>query len=140
MDCIKRLIEKYIDALGFNKVEFIGPLIVYAVLILWTILVSLILSFFEKYELKWAKYSFFVLVFGSLMIFCRKFVLWCIAIIVGGLAWVAVTAFVYININEYVGLVLGVIPYCYTAWKIFFGKLVKDAIESFKMLRKSMML
>lgn len=138
MDCIKRLIEKYIDALGFNKVEFIVPLLICTVLILWIILVSLILNFFEKYELKWAEYGFYVLIFGSLAVYCRKFVFWCIAIIAGGLAWVAVTAFVYINVNEYVGLVLGAIPYCYTAWKIFLGKLVKDAIESLKMLRKSM--
>ena len=138
MDCIKRLIGKCMDGLWFNKDEFVVHLIICAVTLLWIILVSAIMSLCWKYNLKWVEYGFYVLVFGTLMIFFRKLVFWCIVISVGGLAWVVVTAFVYINLNENVGLFIGAIPYCYTAWKMFLGKLVKSAIESLKLLNKSL--
>ena len=138
MDYIKGIIEKYIDWLGFNKDEFIVYLIICVIPLLWLILVGIILSFFLKYNLKWAEYGFYVLVFGALIIFCRKLLLWCILIGIGGLAWIVVTAFIYINLNEYVGLLFGAIPYCYTAWKLFLGKLMNHAIESLKLLRKNL--
>ena len=138
MDCIKGLIEKCIDVVGFNKDEFVVHFIICAVPLLWIILVSAIMSFCWKYNLKWVEYGFYVLVFGALVIFCRKLVFWFVAIIVGGLSWFVVTVFVYINLNEFIGLLLGAIPYCYTAWKMFLGKLVKSVIESLKLLRKSL--
>ena len=138
MDYIKGIIEKYIDWLGFNKDEFIVYLIICVIPLLWLILVGIILSFFSKYNLKWAEYGFYVLLFGTLIIFCRRLVFWCLVISVGGLAWIVVTAFIYINFNEYIGLILGLIPYCYTAWNMFLGKLAKSTIKRLKFLSKSL--
>jgi hypothetical protein len=139
VEYIKSLFKKLFDILGFNDDETVGCYIITGLLILWLLFAGVILSLVIEYELDWALNAFLVLVFGVLFIYCRKYVLITIAYLAGGFAWFAGSIFVYMNWSEHVGLIFGAIPYCYTAWKMFLGRVVNSAIKRLKLLSKYFM-